>query len=175
MNDEQDEIEPTPPIQFGLRSLLIWIAASSVLLAVLSRVSAVWACVVLWGLLLVAAHVFGNACGTKRQSRARRRATPSGCEQHPPLLADLAVTHLRTRRGLGWITVLTIGVGAIVGGVLGTLALAASYGPETMGYGGLSIGGASAGFVGGFLGFLTASFIAVASRAWNEATGGRRR
>src|SRR5947207_13275202 len=67
--------------QFGLRTLLLWVAALAALFAVLGRVGPVWQAVIVWLLVLVAAHVSGNFRGSLA---GRRRATqaPDHGEQH---------------------------------------------------------------------------------------------
>jgi hypothetical protein len=63
------------------------------------------------------------------------------------------------------------GMGSLIGGLIGGLALALlSF--ERAGYTGIIVGTISAAMVGGFLGFLTSTFAEIALRAWKEALGG---
>jgi hypothetical protein len=154
-------------LQFHLRTLLGMIAAAGALFALLSAIGPIWSTVVVWASMLVAAHVLGNACGAKRTGDS-----PMSRPLLPPadrILLNIRATCLRDRQGPGLMMLVGIALGAIVGGLVGTSVLWAVYW-EQFGVGPVSVGGASSAVVGGFLGFLAASFMNVASRAWQEAS-----
>lgn len=157
-----------PPFQFRLRTLLGLVAAVGGLCAVLVNIGPLWSTLVLWTGLLVAAHVAGNACGTKRTSAGPTRTQPLLGSVRRSL--NLRATRLRQRNGPGPLMLVGVGVGALTGGVIGTVVLWAVYW-EAFGLGPVGVGGASSAVVGGFLGFLSASFVEVAGRAWQEASG----
>jgi hypothetical protein len=157
-----------PPFQFRLRTLLGLVAAAGGLCAVLVNIGPLWSTLVLWTGLLVAAHVAGNACGTKRTTARPTRTRPLLGSVR--LSLNLRATRLRQRNGPGPLMLVGVGVGALAGGVAGTVVLWAVYW-DTFGLGPVGVGGASSAVVGGFLGFLSASFVEVAGRAWQEASG----
>ena len=162
------------PFQFGLRTALLAVGACGVLFAVMSHVGLVWSTVLAWSGLLVAAHMVANAWGTRAKSRRRQRH-PADDElpeetwtQQPIEFAP--TTQLGDNRRLGMAMFILTGVGALVGLALGTLTLLTIYWDE-LSYLGILVGGLSAAVIGGFLGFLTSTFLGVSLRAWNEASG----
>jgi len=155
------------PFQFRLRTLLGLVALAGGLCAAFVNIGPLWSILILWIGVLIAAHVAGNACGT-----ARTGASP--VLLRPPLEAarvclNLRVTRLRERHGPGPLMRVGVGLGALAGGLVGTVVLWAVYW-ESFGPGPVGFGGASSAVVGGFLGFLSASFVEVAGRAWQEAS-----
>jgi hypothetical protein len=164
------------PFQFGLRAMLLWVAALGALFAVLGKVGPVWQVVIVWFLVLAAVHVLANVWGSRF---SRRRAVPdcddmsaksSGAPHGPPQFAP--VTRLRETARLGRTPRTITIVGVLVGGSLGTLFFAiVSW--EHSGYGGVFVAGVSSAVVGGFLGFLSSSFLQTALQALREAAGER--
>src|SRR5262245_31179490 len=76
-----------PPVQFGLRTLFIGTAVCAVLILVLQQIGAAWGTLVVWLLLLAAAHVVANVRG------ARLRGSPTldeESEAHAPVAARIA-------------------------------------------------------------------------------------
>jgi hypothetical protein len=140
--------------------------------AVLSHLGPLCSAVVIWGVVLVAAHVAGNACGTQRTGAApqRRAALPPVARA----IWEMRATRLRQHHGPGLSMFVGILLGAAAGGLVGTLALWGVY-REQFGAGPVGVGGVSSAVVGGFLGFLAASFLQVTKRAWQEATWELRR
>ncbi|HEY5310948.1 MAG TPA: hypothetical protein VIK18_00465, partial [Pirellulales bacterium] len=82
---------------------------------------------------------------------------------------NLRTTLLRQKQGPGPLMLVGVGLGALIGGLAGTAALWAVYW-DAFGPGPIGVGGASSAVVGGFLGFLSASFVEVGARAWQEAS-----
>jgi len=142
-------------------------AAAGGAFALLAAIGPLWSTLVVWGVLLVAGHVAGNACGTKRTGNSPSRGLPLLPASR--ILLNLRATCLCERHGPGLSMLVGIVVGAFAGGLLGTLVLGAVYW-EQFGAGPVGVGGASSAVVGGFLGFLAASFMDVARRAWQEAS-----
>ncbi len=58
--ESHDQPPADPPFQFALRTLLLYVGAICVLLAMAVRLGTVWGMVLIWAVMLVAAHVFGN-------------------------------------------------------------------------------------------------------------------
>src|SRR5688572_153578 len=83
-----DDHPAQPPLpQFGLRSLLLAMSFLSVLFALMTTVVGRWAMILVWLVVLVAAHVWANAWGT----RTRRK--------HPPAAAGGDEADRRPQRG----------------------------------------------------------------------------
>ncbi len=65
--------ETDPPPQFAMRSLMIWVAVLSGVMAVVSQVSFPTAVATVFALVLVGAHVVGNVLGTGRRDESDKR------------------------------------------------------------------------------------------------------
>ena len=160
--------------QFRLRTMLGLVAAVSGLLAVMQVVGAVWSAILIWILLLIIVHVTANFWGTRVAPGSGRPAV----EDQPVHRASdrpvaMAVGPVRLSESLrpGWPMFVVTGLGTLIGGVVGSIALMI-LSLDRAGYAGVIVGTVSAAAVGGFLGFLTSSFAAIALRAWNEAVCG---
>lgn len=156
------------PFQFRLRTLLGLVALAGGLCAVFVNIGPLWSILILWIGVLIAAHVAGNACGSTRTGASPMRLRPP--LETARVRLNLRVTRLRERHGPGPLMLVGVGLGALAGGLVGTVVLWAVYW-ESFGPGPVVFGGASSAVVGGFLGFLSASFVEVAGRAWQEASG----
>lgn len=155
------------------RSLIVALEVGGAIVALLSRVDGVWSALIVWTGLLIAAHVFANAWGT-RVGYGRRN---DACSDDPPPTTGRPIrfaplTLLSAHAGLRWPILLWIGTGAALGGAAGTLALRALYGPR-LGIDALVLGGVSATMLGGYFAFLTSSFLGVGLRALHEASRSR--
>lgn len=171
--------EPTAgmPFQFRLRSMLLLVAAVSGLLAIMQLIGAVWSAILVWFLLLVLAHVTANFWGTHVAPSAGRRPSdggePDGLIEHGPSRSAPVIGAVRLSESLrpGWPMFVATATGAVVGGTLGSVALFL-LNFDRAGYAGVAVGSISAAIVGGFLGFLTSSFVSIGLRAWKEALSG---
>lgn len=160
--------------QFGLRTLLIAAGGCCVLLAFVTRFGFVSTATLVWFLLLVTAHVVGNAWGTRStrwprwvdpaessETSARETLAPDWTHLPPATLLRLKACLSPTLR----YATLT---GAAVGATAGVLSLKLGILGES-GIWGVLVGGVSSAIVAGFLVFLCASWTEVASMALREA------
>lgn len=160
-----------PPLQFRLRTLLAAMAIVGVMLAVAVRLEATWSLVLFWSLVLVAAHVVGNAFGTK-QRRRTHSADDAASEQTPPAAIVFApATPLRASTSLARSMLIATSAGAVLGAVLGMSWLLWAYFAE-LGTLGVAVGACSGALLGGLAGFLASSFIGIAGRAFRHAARG---
>jgi hypothetical protein len=165
------------PFQFRLRSMLMLVAAVSGLLAIMQLIGAVWSAILVWFLLLVLAHVTANFWGTHVAPAAGRRPSdggqPDSLITDGPLRSAPIIGAVRLSESLrpGWPMFVATATGAVVGGTLGSVALVV-LNFDQAGYAGVAVGSVSAAIVGGFLGFLTSSFVSIGLRAWKEALSG---
>ncbi len=131
----------------------------------------------LWGLLfamlmlaLVAAHVVGNALGTKLRDNVSRELNldmPRRRIRLPPVSREQRSRRLHEHTPLGrLILVISVG-GALMGGILGGLSLAAWTRASVAGW---IVGTISSAVLGAFFGFLLASFLDMSIRAWWQAS-----
>lgn len=173
------------PFQFGLRAMFVGTALVSVLFAIMGVVGPVGSTFLVWFLLLVAAHVSGAVWGTRKALRRiendeHDRAAPGWGSTEVATISGLSAdgarlpgscrgTRLRESTRLGWPMIVTTTIGVVGGGSLGATLLWLSLGGAD--YTGVVLGSLSSAVVGGFLGFLTSSFFAVALNAWREAAG----
>jgi Na+(H+)/acetate symporter ActP len=116
------------------------------------------------------AHVAGNALGTRlrdatdeRLERPLRRSTP---------LPAIEPSLLRERTSLGRLVPVSVGIGAVCGGIAGGAALLVATGASTAG---AALGGVSSAVIGGLGGFLAASFVEVIRTSLREAIAAERR
>ncbi|MBL9122429.1 MAG: hypothetical protein JNG90_02275 [Planctomycetaceae bacterium] len=176
------ELRPAPPPgraaspwQFGLRTLLLLMASISVLLLVLGIIGLAWSVVVIWFLLLVAAHVAGNSWLSHErarrggQSAEARPVDPASAPRPPaPLAADPEQVRLRQPAVFHWLDYAVVAAAAVLGGGLGGAALWGMYASRS-GKSAIVVGAISAAVIGGFVGFLCVTFARVAFWAVNGA------
>ncbi len=118
----------------------------------------------------VAAHVAGNALGTRLRDTAGRRheRTP----YHHELLPLSPPSHLEQRTSLGRLVPVSVGIGAACGGIAGSYALTVAAGASLAG---AVLGGVSSAVIGGLGGFLAASFVEIVRTSLREAIAAERR
>jgi uncharacterized membrane protein len=158
------------PPQFTLRTLLVAMTVVGGLLAVMTAIGALWSLAILLVASLVAAHVLGNAVGTRLRDRSTELSrdapgTPPRPTTRPRYLPG--PRRLTEPARLHWIALVLTVVGAGVGSYVGGSALAANYPEATMAA--LVLGYGSSAVLGGFAAFATSSFVSVARQAWSEA------
>lgn len=118
-------------------------------------------------------HVAGNALGTRLREAtdrdlARLRRRPSA---EFAVAAPARPGHLERRSGLGRLVPVSAAVGGICGGISGAacLSLLTSSSPA-----GALLGGVSSAVIGGFVGFLGASFVEIVRTSLREAIAAER-
>jgi hypothetical protein len=115
----------------------------------------------------VAAHVAGNALGTKmRDATDRDLARGIGFRAWPTALPAANPTHLERFGGLGRLAPVSASIGALCGGAIGTAALVAW---TNSSWPGAVLGGLSSAVIGGLFGFLGASFVEILRTSIREA------
>ena len=144
--------------------MLLVIAGLCVLLAT-SKVSPIAAFVLALLMMAIIAHVAGNAIGTRLRNHGDRQRSKRNATRTTPRAGDFApATQLRWRTSLGKSMFVITGVGALVGAIVGGIALKHVYGNKlTIASHALSTG--AFGVLGGFVGFLSGSFLAVLAKA----------
>jgi hypothetical protein len=117
----------------------------------------------------IAMHVAGNAIGTSLRDGAdeRRERVP----QAPPQLPAPRPTHLEQHTRLGRLLPVSVGIGAICGGLAGSAAL---LGLTSASIPGAVLGGVSSAVIGGLFGFLAASFVEIVRTSLREALAAER-
>jgi hypothetical protein len=175
-NDRRAGLKPP---QFRLRTLLIGVAILSALLALMTSTGPLAAFGLLLLTLSIVAHVAGNAIGTRLRENGSR---PLETEDAPPESrraktqtplpeADFApATRLSARHPLGWIVLVAVGLGSVLGGAVGGAFLAWLCW-ERITLGSVACGAAASAALGGFAGFLLASFARELLRAHFDAVG----
>jgi hypothetical protein len=151
--------------QFSLRTLLAWIAGLCALFAVLAQLPLVWGVMAVWFLLLVVAHVVGNALGTRLRDGGTVGPSEETHDAPPPdsvpdRLPRPTATRLQEKTPLGRIMFAIAAVGALLGGSLGGNAATFATG-DAMTLSGLAVATLSSAVIGGLFGFLAASFLQV--------------
>jgi len=119
----------------------------------------------------VAAHVAGNALGTRL-----REATDQRLERLPSppaaMLPQPAPTHLERRTSLGRLVPVSVGIGSLCGGLAGSVGLFVA---ARASLAGAVLGGISSAVIGGLGGFLVASFVEALRTSLREAVAAERR
>jgi hypothetical protein len=123
-------------------------------------------------LVSIAAHVAGNALGTRLREAtdrdlASRRRSPTPTRDLP----KTTPTHLERRSNLGRLVPVSSGIGAACGAVAGTTSLLAF---TACSLPGAVLGGLSSAVMGGLLGFLGASFVDILRTSLREAIAAER-
>jgi hypothetical protein len=118
---------------------------------------------------LLAAHVVGNVVGTRLRDEVSPQLNPQS-EMRPSESQSVRLRvvkrSLHERTPLGWLIRLTTGGAALAGALLGGAALAFWTSASPAGW---LVGTLSSSVVGGFVGFLLASFLEMTIRAWWHA------
>ena len=120
----------------------------------------------------VAMHVAGNYLGTRLRDAtdrdlADRRDVPASGQPLPVT----APTHLQRRSGLGRLVPVSAGIGGACGGTAGTVCLLCLTASSPAG---AVLGGLSSAVIGGFFGFLAASFVEIVRQSLRESLAAER-
>lgn len=176
LHEPQDPQQPAlGPPRFSLRTLLAAISLLCCLFALMSAIGLLWSTALVLFLGLILAHVLGNSLGTKLRDQASRQIDADRSLTPPtpclPVRVNVeAPRRLTERTGLHRITLLMTVGGALVGGELGGLGLAAIYPRESIAAVGLGV--ISSAVLGAFAGFAASSFLSVVRQALAEAHRG---
>ena len=157
------------PWQFRLGALLTIVALVGVTCAILVRVGGTIGVGLIWGALLVAAHVVANVQGSRRTQRRATIATPATGDDPPAEVPQTPPTLLHRRTRVGRITLALTSTGATLGGSAGWWTLASLY-PAAEQRTAVLVGAGSAALLGGLLGFLLCTCCGATIQAWHEAT-----
>jgi len=119
----------------------------------------------------VAAHVAGNALGTRlREAADQRLERPPG--RPAAIIPTAEPTPLERRTSLGRLVPVSVGIGSVCGGLAGSYALFVAAGASVAG---AVLGGISSAVIGGLGGFLLASFMEIIRTSLREALAAERR
>jgi hypothetical protein len=122
---------------------------------------------------LIAAHLIGNALGTRLRDEVSPQWNAKPEQAAPQLIRARQMARdlrLHQRTPLGRVIHITSGGAAVVGGVTGGLALAVGTDASPAGW---LVGTVSSAVLGGFFGFMLASFLEMTLRAWWQASEGQ--
>lgn len=162
---------PLGPPQFGLRTLLICVSASAVLLSVAQWMSPITYAALLLLVLSIIAHVAGNVIGSRLRDGQAGQTAEQEKHEHVSSLHErhfAPVTKLGRRHSLGMLPLISAITGCCMGAGLGggwTAVLTQRY-FEWMP---VIVAAVAFGVLGGLGGFLTAGFIKALGDAWSEA------
>ena len=120
----------------------------------------------------IAAHVAGNALGTKmRDATDRDLAQGMGFRGWPTAVPASDPTQLERSGGLGRLVPVSASIGGLCGAALGATALVAW---TDCSWAGAVLGGVSSAVIGGLFGFLGASFVEILRTSVREAIAAER-
>lgn len=179
-----------PLFRFGLRQLMLFVAATCTLLAAIVTSNGLTALMLLMAVAIVVMHVFATALGTKLQSRmeqerlrqqsvqpAPSESSTSAFEKAEKLQtiqsAPRSPWHSRGCTYLPWLPRLVVGA-VIVGGLGGGLLLSGTIGHRTSPEG-IIVGAASFAVLGGWISFLGGNFYGVFRHGFREAVAEQRK
>lgn len=156
--------------RFTLRTLLLSVGGLSVLFAVMSMLGTTASVLLIWMLLLVAAHVVANAWGVRApHAREEIRADDRAPDPRPLPRLPAPLPRLAGHFGIGKLMIAATCLGAVVGGIAGGYVLGRIYWPQVS-IAAILLGTLSAAVLGGFFGFMISSFLQVFAKALSEAT-----
>ena len=170
-----DRRSGSSPPQFRLRTLMLFVAAICVSLALMRVIGAYGSAVLILVLLSIFAHVAGNALGTKLRDQRKQRSSHEAGDARPLTESDFAPT-TRLSRGdsLGITIVVVVCVGAVGGASIGAYLLYQTLGDKAT-VANMSLGITAFAIIGGFAGFLTSTFLKVLIganiEAWRNGKG----
>jgi hypothetical protein len=168
-----------PVLRFGLKQLFWWVTGLCVLLGLLVAVPyGLPPLALLLAVAVVVLHVLSTAIGNRLGTHANdRRAWEAnlGPEDRPPAAVPGPVSAEPQRRSplhgrdqpLRRMRV-CLTVGAVLGGLLGLVALSVTIGDRTTVVG-ILVGAASTAVVGGWVAFVAASAWSIFQQGWREA------
>lgn len=175
---------PSEPqiLHFGLRQWFYFISGVAIFCALLARLEAVGAILVVSIVALIAAHIVGTFLGTKLRDTSadvtRWKARPGSLDADSPVavrqpvaVGELRLPETTTLAGQGrggWRTWLAAGIGALVGLVCGAAAIWQLAGPDVT-RAGVALGALSSGVIGAWMALLASNFWAIAREAWRHA------
>jgi len=146
----------------------------AVLVSVMTAVGTVWAMGLLFFVLLIAAHVIGNAVGTKLRDRAVMRPEVAREMRRAAGQGKSVVMHAPSRLGehrrLHWFTLVLTLAGALTAGYFGGVGLAAVYPDATTAA--VWLAHISSGVLGGLAVFIVTAFLSVLRQMLSEAHAG---
>lgn len=115
----------------------------------------------------IAAHVAGNALGTKLREATDRDLSKTGLRQSAVMLPlPRPPANLERRSSLGSLVVVSAAIGGACGGLAGSAML---YWLAASSLAGAMLGGLSSAVIGGLIGFLGASFVEIVRTSLREA------
>jgi fatty acid desaturase len=164
-----------PIPQFRLRTLLLLMAVCGALFALVQAIGMLMSLVLLVAIGLVAAHVIGNALGTRLRGEAARRSSMDEATEEPPPVSGTVpmrpiASKLTEHRRLPRRLLAIAGIWAVMGGIVGG-GLITAFAWQDITVAGVALGIGSSAVLGGLAGFLASSFFTVARAAWREALG----
>ena len=166
--------------QFSLRTLFLALTAACGLFAGMASVGAlVWSMIVMF-VLLVAAHVAGNAIGTRLRDGADSRRKSETYDFDPfdpdrlaarsrPKWQPPPITRMQQFSPLGWKVFVTSASFSIVGGAIGGMWLTVHYW-HRISAPGIVLGTLASAVIGALAGFLLASFLAIVAESLKTAS-----
>jgi hypothetical protein len=177
-----------PLFHFGLRQLFLFVGGICALFAILGAVQGLPALAVLLAVVVVCAHVFATALGSRLRARADEEQVFESAERLPigsiastsERLARVAVVrsqprspwHARGTTALPWLRRLVL-IAIAVGGVVGAGYLAVTIGYRTS-PAGVVVGSLSVAILCGWFAFLCGSFYGVFRHGFRDAVAEQR-
>ena len=171
--DQFDTAEPiVPPIQFRLRSLLLFMAACSVALAAMTALGQTATWIIVFALALIVPHLAAAALGQRLKARAKNRPAPSPPRlnsHHGSPCSPLVRSSSRlVGRSAHWSWACLAAVGAVAGVVTGWTVVFV-WQQDILASQNLVLALISFAVLGAFVGFLVSSFLHTTLSAINEA------
>ncbi len=185
MRAEQVRIQGSAPLfRFGLKQLLVFVAAICALLAAMVSSSGLTSLVLLLAVAVIVMHVFATALGTRLQLRTEQeqlrqlatqpsvyKSSTSAPDQSAKLqairLAPRSPWHGRGGTYLPWLPWLVVGA-MLVGGLGGGALLGGTIGRRTS-LEGIIVGAASFAVLAGWISFLGGNFYGVFRHGFRQA------
>ena len=169
-NDRRPTLSPP---QFGLRTMLLGVSLCAVIFASFQWLSPLAIVGLIFLVICIAAHIAGNAIGTRLRENGSRPLPPHDLEPHSARFRTVSTaefaeaTQLSRHSSLGWPQLIASAAGLVAGGVgggLGTVLLSRKYDETT-----IAIGCVAFAVLGGMAAFIGFSFLQVAWSALSDA------
>ena len=174
-DNEMNQPLALQPPKFSLRTLLLSVACLAILFSLMAKISAVASLGLILTIALAAAHIVATSLGSRlrgianHNSRLESQEEYSGVKTESAPRPNIPPSSLCNRNPLPKSVRLTTLLCSMIGGILGVALL--GFLPNTPANpAGLVFGSISFSVLGGFLGFIAASFFEIVREALYDAS-----
>jgi hypothetical protein len=162
---------PLPPFRFSVRTLLFFVSGCGICMGLCRWLPTEYLGFLLFALLMVGAHIAGNAIGTRLRDGPEptsKRNTSSPVRVAVEAEHFARPTNLRERASLGWVIPISSVLGALLGMSSGWYAMHVTYG-QHLEWAAIVVAVIAFGILGAFGTFMIGTFTHVIWQAIHDS------